>query len=135
MLICIGSLQPWVEKEKINNDSYIQKRLEMGHAGSATPSKRKRASESKGYRRAFQFFVNVSIICLNLFWGPDSFVLQEHRQQNPLYWSLFTFNQAQRELSAAWNAISMEEKQVCIRLIAITVSNTNIGLCGIRNGS
>lgn len=85
---------PWIEREKISNDEYVQRRLELGSAGPATPGKRKRSSaESKGYRRAFQFFVN------------------EHRQQNPLYWSLFTFNQAQRELSAAWNAIPMAEKQ------------------------
>lgn len=61
LTVLVLVLQPWVEKEKTNNDSYIQKRLEMGNACTATPSKRKRASETKGYRRAFQFFVNVSV--------------------------------------------------------------------------
>lgn len=87
---------PWMEREKINSDNYVQRRLELGTTAGPLPgpTKRKRSSsEPKGYRRAFQFFVN------------------EHRQQNPLYWSLFTFNQAQRELSAAWNAIPVSEKQ------------------------
>lgn len=52
----------------------------------------------------------MATLCYQLFLLCD----QEHRQQNPMYWSLFTFNQAQRELSAAWNAMPPAEKQVKI---------------------
>lgn len=52
-----------------------------------------------------------------------------------MYWSLFTFNQAQKELSAAWNAIPMPEKQVThsdippLKLLWVIRSHLCLCLC------
>lgn len=86
---------PWVQLEETCNKQYVDSLLARKIDAPAMPVQptKQRGNSNRGYRRAFQSFVN------------------EHRQRNPLYWSLYSFNEAQRQLSAAWNAIPDSEKQ------------------------